>query len=804
MSYRIPLLMSASLLLSAGAAHASVSPWACQASADRHWECLAAESPGAGLPAEAEVPSTPGPMNTAEADPGPASVMPADAATRTRQQPPARTPVIDERWRHCPPPVEAPFTAPVTTAGNADSIRLSADTADSSGADIHTLQGNAIVNYGDQQLQADTITYDRNLGAVDAEGNVRYRSPGLSINSEHARLFPDENRGSLHAIDYALPASHGRGSASAAHLEDRQRQHLEQASYTTCAPGNTDWMLAAKDVHLDQETGTGVARDAKLHLKGVPLLYTPYISFPIDDRRKSGLLVPSFGQSGETGIDLSVPYYWNIAPHRDATLIPRFMSDRGLMLGTEFRYLNRRSRGTLNLEYLPSDDIYGNDRHAVSLQHNWDPAARLRTRLVVKEISDTDYFEDFGIGLVQSSTTHLERSALATYNGDWWTLEARLQTYQTIDPRIAASSRPYRRLPQIRFNAMPQQRFHGLQFALDSEFTEFDQDDRVSGARLDVQPRLSLPVTRAAWYMEPALSLRHTIYRLDDVSPGDPDALERTTPAFSLDAGTFLDREFSWKRASYVQTLEPRLFYLYVPNQDQDDIPIFDTGEYDFNIWQLFQENRFTGPDRMGDANQLALILTTRILDPATGVQKFSASLGELYYFRDREVTLPGQGVETTNRSDVIGELNLELDSGWNAGAGIIWDPHARTDRRSDFRIQYRAGKRQMVNLSYRFRDETIEQTDISLLWPLGRSWHAIGRWNYALDSQETLEALAGFGYESCCWAAQLVGRSYVNDEDGDRNTGVYLQVELKGLTSSGRQVDRLLERGILGYQSVY
>ncbi len=799
MSYRIPLLMSACLLLSAGATHAGVLPWACQATADDDWDCLAGELPGAGLLAATENPVMPDPVDTAETEPGPASVTPA-STTRTG----ARTGVNEDRWRRCPPPAEAPFTAPAEAADSDDRIRLSADAAESSGADIHTLQGNAVVNYRDQQLHADTIIYDRNLGVVDAEGNVRYRSPGLSINSEHARMLPDEDRGSLHNIDYVLPESHGRGSASAAHLEGRQHHRLEQASYTTCAPGNTDWVLAADDVRLDQETGTGVARDAKLRLKGVPLLYTPYISFPIDDRRKSGLLVPSFGQSGETGLDLSLPYYWNIAPHRDATLIPRFMRDRGVMLGTEFRYLNRRSRGTLNFEYLPSDDLFGNDRHAVSLQHNWNPAARLRTRLIVKDVSDTDYFEDLGTGLVQSSATHLERSALATYNGDEWTLQARLQDYQTIDTRIAESSRPYRRLPQIRFNATPQQRFHGLQFALDSEYTEFDQDNRVSGSRIDIRPRVSLPVNRAAWFMEPALGLRHTVYRLDTVSPGDPDAPERTTPVLSLDAGAFLDREFSWNDTAHIQTLEPRLFYLYVPNKDQDNIPVFDTGEYDFNIWQLFQENRFSGPDRMGDANQLALILTTRILEPATGVQKFSASLGELLYFRDRKVTLPGQSAETTSRSDVIGELSLELDPGWNAGAGIIWDPHERQTRRSDFRVQYRVSKRQMVNLSYRFRDESLEQTDFSFLWPLGRSWHAIGRWNYALDSRETLEAIAGFGYESCCWAAQLVGRSYVNDEGGDRNSGIYLQIELKGLTSSGRQVDRLLERGILGYQSVY
>ena len=271
-----------------------------------------------------------------------------------------------------------------------------------------------------------------------------------------------------------------------------------------------------------------------------------------------------------------------------------------------------------------------------------------------------------------------------------------------------------------------------------------------------------------------------------------------------IDAGMYFDRDFQWGDSTYMQTLEPRLYYLYVPYKKQDDIPVFDTGNYDFNFWQLFQENRFSGPDRMGDANQLAVALTTRVLDPESGAQRLRASLGQLVYFRNLKVTLPDEPVVTDNTSDLIGEFGVAFSREWNAATQIQWDPSASRTDRGDILLQYRADKRQLVNLSYRYRRDTLNQTDVSFLWPLGNAWHLIGRWNYSLDDSTTLEKLAGFSYESCCWALQLVGRSYVNNINGDLTNAIYAQVELKGLTSTGSQVDNLLEHGILGYEPGY
>jgi len=806
--YRPLPIVASLLLLSALAPAAGAEQWRCGAYKDDAWGCRDAgnDRPN-GTPAA--IPTAPGaaPLDQ-EHQPGPESGQPAAApiaAAGTTPQTTAReTTPEDERWKLCPP--VAPAAPAATAAAGKDApINLYGDTAESVNQQIYTLHGNAVVIYGTQQLNADSITYNLNDGAVDAVGNLHYAAPGLIANGSHGRYYPDAERGTLYEIDYALPERHGRGQAEVVHLLDPHRKQLDQASYTTCPPGNTDWVLSAREVDLDTEDGMVVAHHASMRLKGMPVLYTPYISFPIDDRRRSGFLIPTFGVSQESGLELSMPYYWNIAPNYDATLVPRLMSDRGMLLGTEFRYLHRHDSGILRAEYLPSDHKYDDkDRSLVSFEDNGNPLPRLTTRIDASNVSDKDYFQDLGNTLVQSSQSFLKREANATYHGNLWTLDTRVLNFQTVDPSVAVVDRPYMELPRVRFNAAPEQSLLGLRFGFDSEVTQFEKDKAVTGTRVDMQPRLTLPFERTAYFIKPSVSLRNTFYQLNDQSPGDPNSPQRTTTVADIDAGMFFDRSFQWGATDYAQTLEPRLYYLFVPNKKQDDIPVFDTGDYDFNFWQLFQENRFSGPDRMGDANQLAVALTTRLLDPASGVQRLRASLGQLVYFRDLEVTLPGEPAVTDNTSDLIGEFAVAFSPEWNAETDIQWDPSASRTDRGDVRLQYRPDKRQLVNLSYRYRRDTLNQTDVSFLWPLGNAWHMVGRWNYSLDDSTTLETLAGFGYESCCWAVQLVGRSYVNDVNGDRTNGVYVQVELKGLTGIGSQVDNLLERGILGYESSY
>jgi LPS-assembly protein len=810
---RWTLLLLAAVQIDASAA----TPWHCEQTGSGSWNCNppAATTPSTdAFPAarKEQLPATPAAPVTATTrlPTTPVAAATDETPVATAATPaPATAPVPPttqdkaDRWALCPP--VAPESVFDTEDADLDVIDLRADTAAASPDRVFTLSGDAIFRYGEYQLQANDITFRQERGEVEASNGIRFAGPELVVSGESALLQTEQERGTLKQITYALPGQHARGGASLLSLEGAYHQRLEKASYTTCPPGSQDWMLSAREVELDHAEGTGVARNAKITFKQVPILYTPYISFPLDERRKTGLLLPKVGTTEETGVDISLPWYWNIAPNRDATITPRLMSDRGVMLGGEFRYLTRHSEGSINAEYLPSDDEFGGqDRSLVSLRHYGTPTARLETSITASDASDSDYFEDLGNDLVQTSQTSLERTARATYHGQDWKLGIVVQDFQNLDSTLASADRPYRQLPQILFDFSPDRRVLGIKTTAQAEVNYFSHSDNsvVKGTRLDVQPRFSLPVRRAGWYVEPTVGVRHTAYTLDNTAPGIDTDPARTTPVVSLDAGSFFERSGSWGNRPYIQTLEPRLFYLYVPEKDQQDLPVFDTGNYDFNFWTLFRENRFNGPDRMGDANQLALALTTRFLNPASGQQLLSASLGSLLYFRDRTVTLPGETVDLDNSSDLIGELDLSLSRFWSVRAEMLWDPRESHTERNNYRLQYRRGPRQLINLGYRFRDNIQEQADVSFLWPLSRTWHAVGRWYVDLDSNETIEALAGLAYESCCWGVQLLGRSYVNSDGVDRTTAIFLQLELKGLGKLGTSVDDALERGILGYRS--
>jgi LPS-assembly protein len=769
----------------------------------------AAPAGAAGPPASARPDDMPGPTDAA-GRPAPAAVPPDRTALRGIMPPAASAgdaAAPADRWAGCPP-ITLESDAAVMAADSgaaAGMIDLQADNAAVSADRVFTLSGAAVIRHDDRRLEASDIIFQQQTGEIEARGGIRLAGPDLLVTGDSALLQTAQERGTLRGVTYALPNQHARGGASLLSLEGAGRLRLEKASYTTCAPGNRDWLLSAGEVEIDHNDGTVTARDAKVTFKRVPILYTPYISFPLDDRRKSGLLFPKVGTTDETGIDVSIPWYWNIAPDRDATITPRVMSDRGTMLGSEFRFLTPHSNGALNAEYLPSDDEFGNEsRHFVSIRHSANPKPRLETRILVSDVSDPFYFGDLGGDLVASSQTSLERTANAVWHGRGWNLGLTVQDFQNLDTTLAPADRPYRQLPQIVYELIPAERFLGLRSSALAEVNHFahSDDTLVKGTRLDLQPRLSLPLRRAGWYVEPALSVRHTAYALDNVAAGQDDRPSRTTPVYSIDAGTVFERIGQWSDRPFVQTLEPRLFYLYVPERDQSNLPVFDTGNFDFNYWTLFRDNRFNGPDRMGDANQLALALTSRFLNPDSGRQLLRVSLGSLLYFRDRTVTLPGDTADLNSSSDIIGELSMALTRHWMVRAEVLWNPHESRTERNNYRLQYRLDPRRLVNLGYRFRDGIQEQTDVSFLWPIGRAWQLVGRWYYDLTANETIEALGGLGYERCCWGMQLLARNYINNDGSARTTAVFLQLELKGLGKLGSRVDDALERGILGYQS--
>ena len=703
-------------------------------------------------------------------------------------------------WAVCPPQPSRDFDLKLQGDPKLAPTHLSGDLAERGADGALILIGNAEAQRGAQRLRAERITYDEETGVSTAEGQVYYDEPTLRIQGSHGTMWMDEDRGEMYNTRFWFYDRHGRGEAKKTWLLEPGITKYRSASYTTCPQDSNTWMVRGSKVTINENTGTGVVRNARLSIKSVPILYTPYLSFPIDDRRKTGFLAPSIGSSDNSGLEIRTPFYLNLAPNYDATITPRYLEDRGTQLITHFRYLTPNQEGKIAVEYLDSDDITGDNRSRFTLKDKSRFGDNLTTSINYDRVSDKKYLQDLGDSLSLASVSFLKRGASANYTTSWWQLGAEVDDYQTLDQTIAESSRPYQILPRVTFRATPTLRPLGLESALNSELVRFDANKRVTADRVDLWPEISRPVRRSAFELTPRAGMRYTTYKLDSQSPGVSNSLSRTTPFFSLDNTVYFERTLKLGDNSYTQTLEPRLFYLYVKGTNQDDIPLFDASQPTFSYRELFEVNRFNGADRMGDANQVALAVTTRFLDPDTGAEKLRASVGELFYFANRNVGLNNGAPQDDNRSDIAGEMELALSRSWTGKADMVWNPRDSITERANARIQYRPGFRKIANLSYRYIKGSQNQIDASILWPLSPSWHAIGRWYYDIDDSQKLETLVGFEYDSCCWGVRFVTRDFIDDASKTNNRIYMAQIVIKGLSSFGSNIESLLQNGILGY----
>ena len=691
----------------------------------------------------------------------------------------------------CPAEPDFWLPWPAPAAGQLDVAAAEVDLSD---PQVAILRGDVVIRDAEQELSAGEVRYRRDIQRVETEDAVRYRTPELHLEAASARIDLDDDRGELADVTYRLKDG-GRGRAATVLLQDAEHTAMDAVSYTTCPLGQPDWVLRARSMTLDHESGRGVARGVALRFKDVPLFYLPYASFPIDDRRKSGFLYPGLGSSGDNGVDLQVPYYWNIAPNQDATITPRLISDRGAMLGLEYRYLLPRHYGEFTGEYLPDDDDTGTHRAFVQYRHIGRPSERLRLNVDFNHVSDEDYFEDFGDSLTATSRSFLRSFAELEAHGDWWRASLMADAYETVDEDITEEREPYNRLPRLLFTGLKPLGEH-LEFGLDAEAVTFDRDVGIEGTRVDVYPRLQAPIYRPAFYLTPSIGVRHTAYNLDRDSNDSPS---RTTPIGSLEGGLFFERSLA---NGGVQTLEPRFHYLYVPFESQSDLPEFDTREVTFGFGQLFRTNRYTGADRQTDANQIGLALSTRLYDPTGRRQVLDASIGTIVYFRDQKVQLSGEPVTADDTSPLVAEMHYRPSDFWRYSLGIQFDPEDDEFDQTVVSMQHRIPGGRILNLAYRRRTDLVRQIDASFLYPVSDRWTLIGRANYSLLDDENLETLLGFQYESCCWALRSFARRYIRNQEGDQRTGIYLELELKGLASLGRRTGRLLERAILGYRS--
>ncbi|MDN5871158.1 MAG: LPS assembly protein LptD [Nitrococcus sp.] len=675
----------------------------------------------------------------------------------------------------------------------------------------YTLLGRPVITRADQRLKADRMRYNTQTGRVDATGDVYYQQSGALLTGERGHFNLETNAGVFHKPRYRIEQGHIHGDASRGEIVNPDLSHYLDARFSTCEPGHEDWWLHTGSLTIDEARQRGVARNVWLSFWGVPIAYTPYISFPIGDERKTGFLMPTIGQSTRGGFQAGIPWYWNIAPNYDATLTPTLYSKRGLQLGTEFRYLLPAASGRSQLDYLPHDLAFGKDRWLLDLDHQLHVGRHLQARLDVNRVSDDQYLADFGNNLQQSSNVAIPSSIDANLSFRDWSLSAQAQTWQAIAPSATASNKPYSTLPRIHFSYSPSWGALPLRFRLETEAVRFVQPELGAvdtGSRFDVMPNLSLPFRTLGYYIEPAIAYRYTTYRLDRPDPSLPESPSRGLPIFSVDSGLFLERGLELFGNAVTQTLEPRLYYLYVARRDQEDLPVFDTTQATFTFYQLFEKNRFTGPDRMGDANQLTAALTSRMLSDTTGFEYLRLSIGQIFYFSDREVTLPGMAEKSAYSSDYITELRAGLPGLMNASLDYRWNPGGTNNRRLISRLQILAGSEHVLNLAYRLQEDNgqkrLSEVDGSFVLTLGSNWRVVGGWNYSFLNQQTQERFAGLEFNSCCYAVRGLLREFQANPRGataQLQTGFLLQFELKGLGAIGNAVPKFLSQAIPGFR---
>ena len=645
--------------------------------------------------------------------------------------------------------------------------------------------------YGDQVLRTDELIYDPVTGEARLPGWLEYNSALVRIRASSARYNTDSSTGRFDRANYAIAGAAGAGYAGVVQMVDEGRARVEDFDFTTCDVTDPDWQLKAGDVELDFESGVGTARNARLEFKGVPILYSPWLTFPLNDERKSGFLYPQVGSSSDNGIELAVPYYWNIAPNQDATFTPRLIGDRGLLLGSEYRFLTRRQAGTFNFDYMPDDRDDDRERWLGRIRHQLNLAPGWRSRLTVNRVSDADYFFDLGNDLDSSATQFLRSDLRIVGQGRSWRFRTTFDTFQVLDDAVRPDREPYDRLPRIEF-AGDWPLTAGLNLQLDSEAVYFHRDQSVRGMRFDALPELSWRLVRPGGFLEPAIGLRATAYSLENREIGADDTPTRVQPILSIDSGLVFERRTA---AGRLQTLEPRLFYLYVPGRSQDELPVFDTRELTFSFSQLFQTNRFSGPDRQGDANQLTLALTSRLLEDGSGRSILEASVGQIVYFDEPEVGLPRAPAEDRSVSATVGEVNWQPTDDVLISAGLQWDPEENETDVAAFGLSWKGEDARQVQFGYRFRRDRVDQIDVRGRYPLTRNLNVISRLGYSFEDDTVLELLGGLEYESCCWAVRASVRRYIRDRESEKRTAFFLELHLKGLGSLGRRPYNLFTR---------
>jgi LPS-assembly protein len=685
-----------------------------------------------------------------------------------------------------------------TLTAATDSVSYSAIETVGSLLDRRTaLRGCVELRYQDKVIRTDEASLDALRQSVSMLGHFTFEDGTVRVDSQSGSYDP-QTGADFKGAKFQLLKQPGNGQAETLTRKPDGAIELGEVSYTTCKDCPPDWQIRARRITLNLDRQRGLATGARVEFKGVPVLYVPAISFPISDQRQTGLLFPTFGTSSRNGATLAVPWYWNIAPNKDLTLTPTIYTRRGIDLGAEYRLLQRRSDLVLDLNFLPSDKVTGDSRSYQRLNAEWRTLDGWRMRIEGENASDAHYLEDFAQGTQASSAPFLARRIETSYRSDALRFRALLLQYQTLDTTLPPAARPYAVLPRLALT-MQHDYANDLRAALDAEVAGFARGNP-TGWRADVTPGISWQWSVPGIYLRPALQWNASAYQLEQTAPGARRSPTRSVPIFSIDTGLQLERASPHDTRRV--TLEPRLLYVYIPYRDQSALPVFDTGLPDPNLVSLYRINRYMSSDRIGDANRLAAGITGHLYGSDNGRQYLSATIGQSFNFSTPRVTLPGETPDPRSRSDLIANIDLRALQDWNLRFDAAWNTALSQAQKLQAALQYQKSGKRVVNLGYRFDRGSVEQADVSAAWPVGKRWELYGRSVYSMRDRRAIENFVGLRFRSDCWGIRAVVRRAVSSRAGTRDTGIYLQFELTGLSSVGTGADTFLQESIQGYSA--
>lgn len=671
---------------------------------------------------------------------------------------------------------------------------------------VTRLEGGINMRQGGRLLSSDQAEYNPETRGATLSGNVRYREQGLLLVAESAEADLNQGNAGFNNAQYVMQQEHMRGQARRIERFGDARVELTEGRITFCEPGNDSWAIAAGSLQIHTDEGYGEARHATFEVADVPVLYLPYFYFPINENRRSGFLYPAISYSDSDGLDIATPYYFNLAPNYDDTFTPRYVSERGLVLENEFRYLNSWSYNALSTAYLPDDDKYGDDRWALGIEHQGNPAERWFSRIDYRRISDDDYLDDLDTtNLEIANQDDLDQLGEVRYQADTWQFIGRIHQYQTTDDGIE----PYERVPQLQITGKELALDQQASFDYIADISAFDRNnealtgkERITGNRVHLRPSISYRWERPWAYLKPSLIYWHSQYSLDDQPTGWDSNPSLSVPITSLDAGLMLERQYA---GALTQTLEPRIKLISAGKENQSELPDFDSSRLSFSYYNLFHDTGYSGNDSVAGTDQVTLGMNSGFYS-RMGIEQARIAVAQAYYFDDRDPTTglrPGDVDGTKERS------NLALLANWHITPDLQFrhDSELAEDDfemvQQNYRLTYRPDDIRLLYLSYRdnsgsrFDDpeDEVRQADLAFRWPLSPTWNMIGRWQEDLLRSENLETLLGVEYVSCCWKVRLTGRQWIEDNDNlnksDTDSGIFLQFVLRGLGSFGQDGGR-------------